>query len=58
MDVMEAACVCVTRRNVVKQKQEGVEKSEEQSSAVAEPLLSGKMRSQQCVLGICVKVCV
>lgn len=30
--------VCVTRRNVVKQKQEeGEEKSKEQSSVVAEP---------------------
>lgn len=45
MDVMEAVCVVV-----VKEKQEeGVEKSKEQSSAVAELLLSGKMRSQQCV---------
>lgn len=45
MDVMEAVCVVV-----VKEKQEeGVEKSKEQSSAVAEPLLSGKMRSQQWV---------
>lgn len=35
MDVMEAVCVVV-----VKEKQEeGVEKSKEQSSAVAEPLL-------------------